>query len=159
MVGPGPLPGDREVVAAVLPRRTAFVRERSGAESTAQVIAANVDRVFLLCGLDLELNSARLERYLALAWQSGAIPVVVLTKADTRAGDEVVEAVARARSIALGVDVLVVSAATGRGVQELAASQLAPGRTVAVLGPSGVGKSSLVNALAGRELMPTGRCV
>jgi ribosome biogenesis GTPase len=156
VVGPGPLPGDREVVAVVLPRRTAFVRERSGAESTAQVIAANVDRVFLLCGLDLELNSARLERYLALAWQSGAIPVVVLTKADTRAGDEVVEAVARARSIALGVDVLVVSAATGRGVQELAASQLAPGRTVAVLGPSGVGKSSLVNALAGRELMPTG---
>ncbi|HVB13562.1 MAG TPA: ribosome small subunit-dependent GTPase A [Candidatus Dormibacteraeota bacterium] len=156
VVAPGPLPGDEEMVTAVLPRRTTFLRERSGAETAAQVIAANVDRVFLLCGLDVQLNAARLERYLALAWQSGAVPVVVLTKGDTRSGTEVAAAIQWARGVALGVDVQAVSATTGEGLPELAASHLALGRTVAVLGPSGVGKSSLINALAGRELMPTG---
>jgi ribosome biogenesis GTPase len=155
-VGPGASPADEEVVLAVLPRRTAFVRDKTGADTAAQVIAANVDRVFLLIGLDVELNSARLERYLALAWQSGAEPVVVLTKSDTRAEAEVKEAVGWAEGLALGVTVCVVSAATGAGVEQLSSGQLAAGRTVAVLGPSGVGKSSLVNALAGRELMATG---
>lgn len=156
VVSPGQQPGDHEQIAAVLPRRTAFVRDRSGSETAAQVIAANVDLVFLLCGLDVDQSSARLERYLALTWQSGAVPIVVLTKSDTRQAGEVAEAVQWAQSIALGVDVRAVSSTTGDGVPELAATHLAPGRTVALLGPSGVGKSSLVNALAGRELMPTG---
>ncbi|MGC2191123.1 MAG: ribosome small subunit-dependent GTPase A [Candidatus Dormiibacterota bacterium] len=156
VVGPGQQAGDHLQVAAVLPRRTAFVRDRSGAETGAQVIAANVDRVLLLCGLDLDQSSGRLERYLALAWQSGAVPVVVLTKSDTSGESELAEALQWARSIALDVDVRAVSAITGNGLPELAEEHLAPGRTVALLGPSGVGKSSLVNALAGRELMPTG---
>jgi len=156
VVGPGPLPGDLEQIAAVLPRRTAFVRDRSGGETAAQVVAANVDRVFLVCGLDQDPSSARLERYLALAWQSGAVPIVVLAKSDTRGASELAEALQWAQSIAIGADVMVVSAVTGQGLQELATTHLAPGRTVALLGPSGVGKSSLVNALAGRELMPTG---
>jgi len=156
VVGPGQLPGDREQIAAVLPRRTAFVRDRSGGETVAQVIAANVDRVFLACGLDVPRSSGRLERYLALAWQSGATPVVVLTKADMCGEAELGEALDWARSISPGVDVREVSAATGHGLRELVVAHLAPGRTVALLGPSGSGKSSLVNALAGRDLMPTG---
>lgn len=156
VVGHGEQPGDRERIAAVLPRRTAFVRDRSGGETAAQVVAANVDRVFLVCGLDQAPSSARLERYLALAWQSGAVPIVVLAKSDTRSASELAGALEWARSIAIGVDVRVVSAVTGQGLEELANNHLAPGRTVALLGPSGAGKSSLVNALAGHELMPTG---
>jgi len=156
VVGTGQVPGDDEQVAAVLPRRTAFVRDRSGTEAVAQVIAANIDRVLLVCGLDVEPSSARLERYLAMAWQSGAVPVVVLAKSDTRAPSELAEALQWAKNIAIGVDVRAVSAISGAGVEELAAAHLAPGRTVALLGPSGVGKSSLVNALAARELMSTG---
>lgn len=155
-VGAGASPGDEPAVLAVLPRRTAFVRDRTGAETVAQVIAANVDRVLLLIALDTDLSSARLDRYLALAWQSGAVPVVVLTKSDTRSDAEVVGARRWAEALALGVDVALVSATTGAGIEALAREQLAPGRTIAVLGPSGVGKSSLVNALVGEEVMPTG---
>jgi ribosome biogenesis GTPase len=151
-----PAPSDRNLVAAVLPRRTAFVRDRSGPETAAQVVAANVDRVFLICGLDVDLNGARLERFLTLAWQSGAAPVVLLTKADLCSEEVTASAISWALGIAPGVDVRAVSPATGAGVAELAAAHLGEGRTVAMLGPSGVGKSSLVNALAGDLLMPTG---
>lgn len=155
MIRPGPTPSDRELVAMVLPRRTAFVRERSGAETAAQVIAANVDRVFLVCGLDMELKASRLERYLALAWQSGAVPVVVLAKADVCSEGVVASAISWAQGIAPGVDVRAISASTGEGLDQLASAHLGDGRTVAMLGPSGVGKSSLVNALAGTQVMPT----
>lgn len=156
VVAPGPLSGDLEQIVAVLPRRTAFVRDRTGAETVAQVIAANVDRVLLLCGLDADRSPARLERYLAVAWQSGAVPVVVLTKSDTIGRRELAEAMLWAQALAIGVDVRAVSATSGEGIAELASAHLAPGRTVALLGPSGVGKSSLVNTLAGQDLMPTG---
>jgi ribosome biogenesis GTPase / thiamine phosphate phosphatase len=156
VVRPGPAPSDRDLVAAVLPRRTAFVRDRSGPETAAQVIAANVDRALLICGLDVDLNAARLERYLTLAWQSGATPVVLLAKRDLCSPEVTASGISWARGIAPGVDVRAISSATGEGVQELAEAHLVEGRTVAMLGPSGVGKSSLVNALAGNQLMPTG---
>ncbi|MGC1184656.1 MAG: ribosome small subunit-dependent GTPase A [Candidatus Dormiibacterota bacterium] len=155
-VGPGTSPGDEPVVLAVLPRRTAFVRDRTGAETAAQIIAANVDRVLLLIGLDVDLSSTRLDRYLTLAWQSGAVPVVVLTKSDTCSAAQADDARRWAEGASVGAEVCVVSAATDAGIGELASNHLAPGRTVALLGPSGVGKSSLVNALAGDELMATG---
>jgi ribosome biogenesis GTPase / thiamine phosphate phosphatase len=156
VIQPGAFPSDRPHVAAVLPRRSAFVRDRSGPETAEQVIAANVDRVFLICGLDVDLNSARLERYLTLAWQSGATPVVLLAKADLCSEAVVASAISWARGIAPGVDVRAISPATGVGIEELAADHLGEGRTAAMLGPSGVGKSSLVNALAGHHLMTTG---
>ena len=113
---------------------------------TAQVVAANVDVAFLVASLNADLNPRRIERYLATAWESGASPVVVLTKADLC--DDLRAHKARIERVAMGVPVHVVSAVTGEGLADLSES-FAPGQTAALLGSSGVGKSSLVNALAG----------
>ena len=134
----------------LLPRRSAFVRKAIG--GGAQVVAANVDVAFLVASLNADLNPRRIERYLATAWESGASPVVVLTKADLCDDPEAHKASVEA--VALGVPVHVVSAVTGQGLADLSAS-FAPGQTAALLGSSGVGKSSLVNALAGATLMAT----
>ena len=141
---------DGERVTAVLERVSAVVRPRS--DGGTQVLAANVDLVGIVHGLDRPLNRRRLERGLVLAWESGAEPVVLLAKADVAA--DVAEAVRQAQSCALGADVLVVSVVDGRGLDEVRAL-LQPNRTLAVLGASGAGKSSLVNALLGREVMAT----
>jgi ribosome biogenesis GTPase len=140
------------VIQAVLPRRSAFRRKSAGFDSVDQVLAANVDAVFLLSGLDDDFSVRRIERYLTTAWESGAEPVVVLTKADLCA--EVEAAVAEAEAVAIGASVLAVSNITGEGLDALT-PQLAPGRTIALLGSSGVGKSTLLNRLAGTELMRT----
>lgn len=136
----------------VLPRRTAFSRREVSHRSREQVVAANVDTVFLVTALGRDLNVRRLERYLTMAWESGARPVVVLTKADLHP-DHAAE-LAEVESVAFGVDTHVTSAVTGDGLDELA-RYAAPGQTVALLGSSGVGKSTLVNALAGEELLAT----
>jgi len=148
------------VIQAVLPRRTVFVRNageerRSGARLAAeQVLAANVDVAFVVAGLDGDFNLRRLERYLAVAWSGGAVPVIVLNKADVATDVEGFRVAAEA--VAPGVEVLAVSALTGAGIEELAAAHLGPGRTAVVLGSSGVGKSTLVNALLGTERQRTG---
>jgi ribosome biogenesis GTPase len=116
------------------------------------VVAANLDTVFLVTSLNADFNLRRLERYLAAAWESGAEPAIVLTKADLC--DDVERFVLEAESIAFGVPVHAVSAVTGRGLLELR-GYLGPGRTAVLLGTSGVGKSTLVNALAGEELLAT----
>jgi ribosome biogenesis GTPase len=152
----GPGANDPPVVHAVLPRRSAFTRHRTGRETTEQVLAANIDVVFVVGGLDVDPNPRRIERYLTLAWQSGAVPVVVLTKADCCAATEVEDQLALVRSVAIGVDVHAVSGVSGGGVAELAAAHLGVGTTAVLLGPSGVGKSTLVNRLAAAEVMPTG---
>lgn len=139
-------------IRALLPRSTAFVRWASGPAGGRQVVAANVDVAFLAASLNADLSLRRLERYLATAYESGAEPVIVLTKAD--ACEDVGALVAEVEAIAFGVPVLAVSAVTGEGLAAVAA-HLAPGRTAVVLGSSGVGKSTLVNALAGAELMST----
>jgi ribosome biogenesis GTPase len=136
----------------VLPRSTAFVRRAAGATLGEQVVAANVETAFLVTSLNADLSLRRLERYLATAWESGARPVIVLTKADLC--DDVEAAVFEVESIAYGVPVHPVSAVTGRGLDDLRA-YLQPGRTAVLLGTSGVGKSTLVNALAGAELLAT----
>jgi ribosome biogenesis GTPase / thiamine phosphate phosphatase len=142
----------RALIEHVLPRRSAFSRKTAWAETREQVVAANVDLVFLLQGLPLDVNSRRLERYLATAWDSGATPVVVLTKADLV--DHLEPYVAEVESIAFGVSVHAVSNVTGDGIEALR-GYLEPGRTVALLGSSGVGKSTLVNTLLGREALET----
>lgn len=141
------------VIHAVLPRATAFTRWAAGPAGGVQVAAANVDVAFLAASLNADLSLRRLERYLAAAYESGAEPVIVLTKAD--ACDDAGALVAEVEAIAFGVPVIPVSSVTGQGLAEVAA-HLAPGRTAVLLGSSGVGKSTLVNALAGAELMATG---
>jgi ribosome biogenesis GTPase len=135
-------------VHAVLPRRTSVVRHEPGKRTTAQVIAANVDIVFVVASLNADLNLRRLERYLAFAWESGAEPIVVLSKADVAA--DLDASFALVESIAVGAAILTVSAIDGRGLDELRA-RIRPGSTVAFVGSSGVGKSTLLNTLAGEE--------
>jgi len=139
-------------VQAILPRRTKFSRKTAWQATEEQVLAANVDVVFIVTSLNEDLNLRRLERYLILARESGAQPVVLLTKSDLRTDvEDVVEDV---RSITFDVPVLAVSSATGDGLDALG-TYLRPGITATLLGSSGVGKSTLVNRLAGEELLAT----
>jgi ribosome biogenesis GTPase len=143
-------PDDRITVESVLPRRTAIVRAEVGGSSRGQVLASNVDVIAIVVGLVPEPNIVRIERFMALAWESGARPVVVLTKSDLVGdADSVAEDVVLA---APGADVLVCSATTGAGMDDVRAL-LDGNATLALLGSSGAGKSSLVNALAGVELL------
>jgi ribosome biogenesis GTPase len=149
--------GDAATIVEVVPRRTGFTRQAAtdGGATEAQVVAANVDVVFVVAALSIDMSPGflrRLERYLALAWESGAQPVFVLTKADLC--DDVDAVVSAVESIAYGVPVHALSNVTGDGVEAVAA-YARPGVTVALLGSSGVGKSTLVNRLAGRELLAT----
>jgi ribosome biogenesis GTPase len=143
-----PAGSGRGRIEAVLPRRSVFLRRAAGEQEVEQVVAANVDVVLLLTALTEDFNVRRLERYLTLAWESGAEPVVVLSKADL--ARDLPSLLAEVDSVAIGVPVHTVSARTGEGVDELR-SYLTEGRTVALLGSSGVGKSTLVNALLGEE--------
>jgi len=169
VAGPGELPvvGDWVAVQArpaegsasihaVLPRRTRVTRRAPGDHATPlQVLAANVDIVLIATSLNGDLNPRRLERYLAVAWESGARPAVLLTKADlARDPVEVAIAEAAVAEVAAGVPVLVVSALTGDGLDGLRALVGSTG-TVVVLGSSGVGKSTLVNALVGEQRLAT----
>ncbi len=154
-VAPGPTDGDRPRLVAVLPRRCAFRRASDAPGAVTQIVAANIDTVLVCDALDGRLRPRHLERYLALAWQSGATPVVVITKSDTAAPSEVSEAVETVKAVADGVAIVVVSSSDGEGIADLAPF-LAPGRTAALLGLSGAGKSTLVNRLAGADLMATG---
>jgi ribosome biogenesis GTPase len=141
-----------ETIQAVLPRRSAFARKVAWSQTEAQVLAANLDTVFVVSGLDGDFNLRRLERYLTLAWESGASPALVLTKADLC--EDVARVLFEVEQVALGVPVHVVSNVTGAGLEELS-PYLAPARTIVLLGSSGVGKSTLANRLLGEELQAT----
>jgi ribosome biogenesis GTPase / thiamine phosphate phosphatase len=143
---------ERARIHGVLARKSVFTRKVAGSVVAEQVVAANVDTVFLVAGLDGDFNPRRLERYLILARESGAEPSIVLTKADL--ADDPASAVAQAERVAPGVPVHLVSAPRDEGFDELA-GYLRPGRTVALLGSSGVGKSTIVNRLIGEERQQT----
>ena len=147
------LPEEPGLIRAILPRKSKFSRKAAGSRTDEQVVAANVDTVFLMTGLDQDFSPRRIERYLTAAWESGATPVVVLNKADL--DDALQDHVLEVERLALGVSVHAISAATGDGVETLA-SYCGPGRTVSVLGSSGVGKSTLINRLLGRDAQRTG---
>ncbi|SFO74731.1 ribosome small subunit-dependent GTPase A [Actinomadura madurae] len=144
-------PDGRPAVAALLPRRTAIVRSSASRDSRGQVLAANVDTVAIAVSLATRLDLGRVERLLALAWESGARPVVVLTKSDQAAG--AAEAEIEVSAAAPGVDVVACSATTGDGVDAVRAVLAG---TVVLVGPSGAGKSTLGNALLGGEVLATG---
>ena len=139
---------NKALIHAVLPRKSQFTRQAAGNVTAEQIIAANVDLVFLVSGLDQELNVRRIERYLMLVWQSGSNAVIVLNKADLTSSLE--EQVAQVKTIALGVPVVATSVKDGLGMTALQ-QYLTAGRTIAMIGSSGVGKSSLINALLGQE--------
>ena len=146
----GGMTGDT-IIHALLPRRTALVRQAAGKRTEAQVVGANLDTVFVVASLNADLNLRRLERYVAAAWESGAEPVVLLSKADLGGDDDAVEAVLLAvAGVAAGASIVVVSSFDGRGVDEVR-DRIGAGRTVAFVGSSGVGKSTLLNRLAGEE--------
>ena len=141
--------GDSQIIAT-LPRKTYFSRRDPNPGRGEQAVAANFDYVFIMQSLNQNFNPKRLERYLTLAWQSGAAPVILLTKADLV--EDYWDYLTQVERVAAGVNTHVVSAHTGYGLNRLNA-YLQPGKTVVFLGSSGVGKSSLVNALAGEEIM------
>jgi len=146
-------PDQREIVS-ILPRSSCFLRKVAGQTTEEQVLAANIDTVFLVTGLDNNFNVRRIERYLTLAWNSGASPVVVLNKADVC--PEIQSRLDEVREVAIGVPVHAVSAVRQEGINTIA-PYLEQGKTVALLGSSGVGKSTMINALLGEDRLDTGK--
>jgi ribosome biogenesis GTPase / thiamine phosphate phosphatase len=138
----------RASIFAVMPRRTAFSRKARGAAAAPQVVAANVDSAFLITGLDLDFNIRRIERAVMLARESGAEPVIVLSKADLC--DDPAARMDAASSVAPGIPVVAVSAKAATGLADLE-PWLRPGKTVVLVGSSGTGKSTLVNTLLGED--------
>ncbi|MBM3818301.1 MAG: ribosome small subunit-dependent GTPase A [Acidimicrobiia bacterium] len=143
---------DRGAIVAVLPRRSRFSRRMAGNVTDEQVVAANVDTTFIVMGLDADFNLRRLERYLLLARESGSAPVILLTKPDLAA--DVAARVADVRALAGDLPVHVLSPKFNQGIEQVAA-YLAPGRTGALLGSSGVGKSTIINRLIGEDVRKT----
>ena len=143
---------DRGAIVAVLPRRSWFSRRMAGQVTDEQVVAANVDVVFIVMALDADYSLRRLERYLLLAHESGAAPVVLLTKPDLCA--DLAGRVSEVRPLAGAVPVHVLSPKFNEGIEQVA-GYLAPGRTAALLGSSGVGKSTIINRLIGADLLKT----
>lgn len=139
----------RATIHGILPRKSKFSRKSVGAKTEEQIVATNVDTVFLVSGLDGDFNPRRIERYLITAWNSGANPVIILNKADLC--DCVEQCVAEVEALALGVPIVVLSASTSQGLDGLK-PYLQSGQTVALLGSSGVGKSTITNQLIGTDV-------
>ncbi len=139
------------VITGLFPRKSCFIRKAAGTGNQEQVVAANVDTVFICMSLNNNFNIRRLERYLAVTYDSGAVPVVVLTKSDICSDTE--SKICEVRDAAPGVDVLAISSLDGN--YEMIMNYILPGRTVAFIGSSGVGKSTLINKLTGTDSIAT----
>jgi ribosome biogenesis GTPase / thiamine phosphate phosphatase len=140
-----------DVIHDVVARRTAFSRKVASRETREQVLAANVDVAFVVAAAT-DVNPRRIERYLTMAWQSGAVPMVLLTKADIAASPEQIRV--ELEQVSMGTPVLVTSSVTGDGIEDIT-RQLIPAHTGVLLGPSGTGKSTLINRIVGADLMRT----
>jgi ribosome biogenesis GTPase len=140
------------IIHRILTRKSVFIRRAAGTANDVQVVAANIDTVFICMSLNNDFNLRRLERYLAIAWDSGANPVIVLTKSDLC--DDLPVKLAEIGEVAIGVDLLVTSSMTEDGYQSIL-QYIKPGHTVAFIGSSGVGKSTLINRLLGENIIET----
>jgi ribosome biogenesis GTPase len=134
------------MIHAVLPRRTSFARKIAGSRTEEQIVGANVDTVFLLTSLNQDFSLRRIERYLIIGWESGANPIIILSKSDLC--DRVAESIDEVQAVARDVPIHAISVVTGSGLQDVA-QYFKRGQTVALIGSSGVGKSTLINHLAG----------
>lgn len=148
LVDAGDCDGEKAVIHRVLPRKSVFTRKAAGSGSEAQIVAANIDVVFICMSLKDDFNLRRLERYLTVAWDSGARPVVVLTKADLC--ENIGEMVAETETAAIGAEIIVCSGIAADG-EKAVRDLLHSGETVAFIGSSGVGKSTLINRLLGED--------
>ncbi|MGN0652209.1 MAG: ribosome small subunit-dependent GTPase A [Gemmiger sp.] len=144
--------GGIAVIHHLLPRTSVFLRKAAGSARQEQVVAANVDTLFLCMSLNNDFNLRRLERYLSVAWDSGSTPVIVLTKSDLC--EDIPAKLSQVESVAFGVDILVTTAMEKDGYEKVLA-YVKPGRTVAFIGSSGVGKSTLINRLIGQDTLAT----
>lgn len=140
------------IIHKILTRKSIFVRKAAGTSHNVQVVAANIDTVFICMGLNNDFNLRRLERYLSIAWDSGALPVVVLTKSDLC--EDLFERLAEIEKVAIGVDIVVTSSERSDGHSAIL-KYISPGWTVAFIGSSGVGKSTLINRLLGKDVLET----
>ena len=141
------------IIHHVLSRKSAFIRKAAGTSNDEQVVASNIDTVFICMSLNNDFNLRRMERYLGIAWDSGAVPVIVLTKADL-SGSDLPQKLLEIEKVACGVDVLVTSSLAADGYKPVQ-DYLGCGRTIAFIGSSGVGKSTLINRLIGQETLRT----
>lgn len=149
------LPDERKaVIKKVLPRKSQFVRQAAGNRTDAQIVAANIDTIFIVNSLNHDLNVRRIERYILLAYESGATPILLLTKKDQATEEEIEDALSSVREVAIGIPIILISSLNGDGIEELK-SHLTSGKTAALLGSSGVGKSTLINTLFGEEIQET----
>jgi ribosome biogenesis GTPase len=139
---------DRVIIHAVLPRRTSFARKIAGSRTEEQIVGANIDTVFLVTSLNQDFSLRRIERYLITAWESGANPIIILSKADLC--DRLSDSINEVQAIARGVPIHAISVVTRCGLQDIA-QYFTRGQTVALMGSSGVGKSTLINHLTGDD--------
>lgn len=144
--------GGTAIIHKVLPRKSAFIRKAAGTAHEEQVVATNIDTVFICMSLNQDFNLRRLERYLSIGWDSGALPVIVLTKSDLC--DDLSQKLSDVESVAIGADILMTSALQEDGYQQIA-PYIQEGKTIAFIGSSGVGKSTLINRLSGDNQMET----
>jgi len=140
--------GDKVSIHAVLPRRSKFTRKVAGARTDEQIVGTNIDTVFLVTSLNHDFNPRRIERYLTVAWESGATPVIILSKSDLC--EDVALQISETRKVAVAVPIHAVSIVNDEGLDQLT-RYFGPGQTVALLGSSGVGKSTLINYLLGHD--------
>ncbi|WP_010098229.1 ribosome small subunit-dependent GTPase A [Ornithinibacillus scapharcae] len=144
----------KAVIKRVLPRKSQFVRQAAGNRTDAQIVAANIDTIFIVNSLNHDLNVRRIERYILLAYESGATPILLLTKKDQATEEEIDNALSSVNEVAIGIPIILISSIDGDGIEELK-SHLSPGKTAALLGSSGVGKSTLINTLFGEKIQET----
>lgn len=140
------------IINSIVDRKSAFIRKAAGTSNEDQIVGANIDTLFICMSLNKDFNLRRLERYLTIGWDSGAVPVVVLTKSDLC--DDLEEKLSQTESVAIGVEIIITSGIEEDGYKEVE-KYLIPGRTIAFIGSSGVGKSTLINRLLGKDILET----
>lgn len=141
----------KAIIRSVLPRTSQFIRQAAGTKTEAQIVAANLDTILIINSLNHDINIRRIERYIVSTYESGATPVIVLTKKDQCSPEMIEDVILAVEAVAIGIPIVVISSVTGEGIATLW-EHLQPGRTAALLGSSGVGKSTLVNTLLEKEV-------